>query len=153
MIENNDSYKLILLRENWMLLCQSMDTLNMSVEKALTIDKKAHYSFEEMETFDSLTSKFNRSSDIYSQKVLRTIQELLHEPFVPFIDMLNKAEKMEVLQSADAMITIRDLRNQVAHEYIPEAIQELVPEVIALSKKLEENISLTKKFLEKRSWL
>lgn len=136
-----------------MLLEQSIETLNLSVEKALSIGEKVHYSFEEMETFDSLTSKFNRSTDIYTQKVLRTTWELLHESYTPFIDMMNNAEKMEILQSADTIIKIRDIRNQVAHEYIPEAIQELVPEVITLSKKLDENIKITRKFLEKRNWL
>jgi len=106
-----------------------------------------------METFDSLTSKFSLTSDIYVQKVLRSILELLHEPVVPFIDWMNKAEKLGVIQSADSLISIRDLRNQIVHEYLPEAIQDLVPEVITLSKKLEENIATTRLFLEKRNWL
>lgn len=78
---------------------------------------------------------------------------LLHEPFVPFIDMMNKGEKMLILQSAHQMIEIRDLRNQITHEYIPEAIRDLVPEVIELTSQLIENINKCRLFIDKRAWI
>jgi hypothetical protein len=106
-----------------------------------------------METFDSLTSKFSRTSDLFLQKIMRTLWELLHEDKMPLIDVLNRAEKLEIIHSADDMLEIRDVRNQVAHEYIPEAIQELVPEVIDLSQTLEDNINTCKTFLLQRDWL
>jgi hypothetical protein len=100
-----------------------------------------------------LTSKFNRTSDIFTQKVLRSVWLLIHEPYVPFIDMINKSEKMLILRSADHMIEIRDLRNQIAHEYIPEAIRDLVPEVIELTSQLFENIEDCRHFMETRGWI
>jgi hypothetical protein len=78
---------------------------------------------------------------------------LLHESFVPFIDMMNNSEKIMILRSADKMIEIRDLRYQIAHEYIPEAIRELVPEVINLSSDLIDNIKDCQNFLESRRWI
>jgi len=121
--------------------------------KCKTIGIKENCTFEELESFDSLTSKFNRTSDIFTQKVLRSVWMLLHEPFVPFIDMMNKGEKMLMLQSADQMIEIRDLRNQITHEYIPEAIRDLVPEVIELTSQLIENINKCRLFIGKRAWI
>ena len=142
-----------LLQNEWELLLSSLTTLHLSVEKCRLIGQKENYSFEELESFDSLTSKFSRTSDIFTQKVMRTIWMLLHEPFVPFIDMVNKGEKMFLIQSADTMIEIRDLRNQIAHEYIPEAIHDLVPEVIDLSAGLTKNIDCCKQFMEQRTWI
>jgi len=84
---------------------------------------------------------------------MRTVWMLLHEPFIPFIDMVNKAEKMLMLRSADAIIEIRDMRNQIAHEYIPEAIRDLVPEVIELTSRLIENIEDCRHFIESRNWI
>ena len=78
---------------------------------------------------------------------------LLHEPFAPFIDMMNKGEKIQILCSADQMIEIRDLRNQIAHEYIPEAIRELVPEVVNFSGLLMKNIECCRTFLAGRKWI
>lgn len=106
-----------------------------------------------MESFDSLTSKFARTSDILLQKIMRTIWALLHEPTMPLIDVLNKAEKLGIILSFDQLIEIRDIRNQIAHEYLPEAIQELVPDVISLSKQLETNIQQSKRFMSQRNWI
>lgn len=152
-MKTEDSNHIKLLARNWELLQNSLDTLKRSVKKAEAIGEKEEYTFEEMETFDSLTSKFSRTSDIFLQKIIRTLWELLHEDKMPLIDMLNRAEKLEIINSADIMLEIRDIRNQVAHEYIPEAIQELVPEVIKLTHTLEENIKTCETFLLKRNWI
>ena len=78
---------------------------------------------------------------------------LLHESFVPFIDSMNQFEKMAIIQSADEMIDIRDLRNQIAHEYLPEAIPQLVTEVLQLTEVLLLNVDKTNEFIQKRGWI
>lgn len=148
-----EQYYLELLARNQKLLQDSVATLNKSVEKAQSIGRKTEYTFEEMETFDSLTSKFSRTSDIFLQKIIRALWELLHEDRMPLIDVLNRAEKLQIIHSADTMLEIRDIRNQIAHEYIPEAIQDLVPEVIELTRKLNQNINTCYTFINKRNWL
>lgn len=153
MITDKDQSISDLLKYEWDLLRAAVDTLSLSVRKCKSIGVKESYTFEELESFDSLTSKFNRTSDIFTQKVLRSIWIILHEPFVPFIDMMNQCEKLLAIQSADQMIEIRDLRNQIAHEYIPESIRDLVPEVIELTSQLFENIEDCRSFLEKRDWI
>lgn len=147
-----DKVTLELLKEELILLEKSVHTLSLSLKKSKNIGTKAEYSFEEMETFDSFTSKFGRTSDLYTQKILRTIWILLHEGFLPFIDMLNKAEKLSLIESADQLLEIRDLRNQITHEYIPEAITELIPEVMERCIDLFRNIEVTKEFIHKRNW-
>src|SRR5664279_4216101 len=142
-----------LVESEWELLQASVDTLQLSIRKCQLIGRKESYTFEELESFDSLTSKFNRTSDIFVQKVLRSVWMLLHESFIPFIDMMNKSEKMLMLLSADKMIEIRDLRNQIAHEYIPEAIRDLIPEVIELTSQLIENIENCRRFMKARGWI
>jgi len=142
-----------LVQSEWELLQASVDTLQLSIRKCQLIGRKESYTFEELESFYSLTSKFNRTSDIFVQKVLRSVWMLLHESFIPFIDMMNKSEKMLMLLSADKMIEIRDLRNQIAHEYIPEAIRDLIPEVIELTSQLIENIENCRRFMKARGWI
>ncbi|MBP1641197.1 MAG: hypothetical protein H6Q17_2780 [Bacteroidetes bacterium] len=149
----NDTLNLQLLKEEWNLLEASVSTLQRSVDKCRSISGKTTYSFEEEESFDSLTSKFGRTSDLFTQKIIRTIWILLHEPFVPFIDLTNKCEKMEIIHSSDSLIDIRDLRNQIAHEYIPSAIHELIPEVLLLADSLIQNIDICRVFLLRRQWI
>jgi len=153
MKQNNDQQLQELLQAEWQLLHASVETLLMSVEKCRKIGVKDEYSFEEQESFDSLTSKFSRASDLFTQKVIRTSWLLLHESFVPFIDMMNICVKMNMLHSTDEMIGIRDMRNQIAHEYIPDALMELVPEVNQMTQQLVENINYCRIFLEGREWL
>ncbi|QIA08532.1 hypothetical protein [Draconibacterium halophilum] len=147
-----DKISLTLLNEELVYLDKSLYSLKLSLEKSQGIGTKKEYSFEEMETFDSFTSKFGRTSDLYTQKVLRTIWMLLHEAFLPFIDMLNKAEKLSIIHSADSLLEIRDLRNQITHEYIPEAITDLIPEVMEKCQDLFKNIETTKNFIQQRNW-
>ena len=152
-MNTNDENLLILLHAEWQLLDASIQTLQHSAEKCRAIGVKSNYSFEEQESFDSLTSKFNRSSDLFTQKIIRTIWMLLHETHVPFIDLMNTTEKLGILFSANQLIAIRDIRNQIAHEYIPEAVCELIPEVIDMTQQLVENISYCENFLKQRKWI
>ncbi len=142
-----------LLEKEWMLLQQSSDTLKLSLSKCQSIGIKELYTFEEQESFDSLTSKFARTSDIYIQKVLRTVWSLLHEPTVPFIDLVNRFEKESLIPSADKLIEIRDLRNQIAHEYLPEVLKAMVPEIFTRTTDLISAIAITESFLHQRGWI
>jgi hypothetical protein len=150
---NVNKERLLILNEHWSKLTESMLTLHKSIDKARPLLRKDSFSFEEQETIDSLTSKFNRSSDLYSQKILRGIWDLLREPFAPFIDTMNEAEKFGIIESAESLFKIRELRNTIAHEYLPEELQQIIPEVIALSGQLQENINKTLGFLKQRGWL
>ena len=153
MTNHNNQLLVQMLQSEWLLLQASLETLIQSVIKCKAIGIKPEYSFEEQESFDSLTSKFNRTSDLFTQKIIRSIWMLLHEPFVPFIDTMNLGEKIKILSSSDQMIGIRDMRNQIAHEYIPEVIRDLVPEVIELTLQLSENIAFCHDFLVERKWI
>lgn len=144
---------ILLLQQNWQLLVKSAETLGLSVEKCLHIKAKPVFSFEEMESIDSLTSKFSRTTDIFTQKVLRGVWALLHEPYEPFIDFLNKSEKLNIIYSADELLNIRDLRNQIAHEYLPDALGGLMMDVIEMYPSLQNNINTTQAYLIKRNWI
>ena len=69
----NDDLLVKMLQEEWQLLDASIESLLRWVEKCSNIGVKQDYLFEEQELFDSLTSKFSRTSDILTQKVIRTV--------------------------------------------------------------------------------
>ena len=152
MKNKNDELLVQLLQSELTLLKSSMETLLASSVKCRAIGLKSDYSFEELESFDSLTSKFSRTSDLFTQKVIRTVWMLLHESFVPFIDMMNMGEKLGILKSANEMIEIRDMRNQISHEYIPDALRDLVPDVIEMTQHLIQNIDCCFRFIANRKW-
>ena len=143
----------ILLLTHWDLLQRSLMSLQQSTNKTRQLLRQSEFSFEELESIDSLTSKFSRTSDIYLQKVLRSIWMLLREDTVPLIDLLNRAEKLMIIVSAEELLQMRDIRNQIAHEYLPEAVPELAKEVVVMTTLLQKNIEQTERFLRQRAWL
>ena len=143
----------MLLLTHWDVLQRSLMSLQQSTNKTRQLLQQSEFSFEELESIDSLTSKFSRTSDIYLQKVLRSIWMLLREDTVPLIDLLNRAEKLMIIVSAEELLQMRDIRNQIAHEYLPEAVPELASEVVVLTTLLQKNIEQTERFLGQRGWL
>lgn len=135
-----DTMKL-LLESNLELLRRALPSFTMSLEKCRRIDLSDGVSFDEEESFDALTSKFSRISDIFTQKVLKSLTLLLREDAPTFIDRMNLCEKLGILPSAENMISIRDLRNLIAHEYVAENVLEIYRETLGLSAKLLEAIS------------
>ena len=101
----------ILLLTHWDLLQRSLKSLEQSTNKTRQLLQQSEFSFEELESIDSLTSKFSRTSDIYLQKVLRSIWMLLREDTVPLIDLLNRAEKLLIIASAEELLQMLDIRN------------------------------------------
>jgi hypothetical protein len=138
-----------LLTENLSILDASQSTLVRSFEKCKKIGIKQSYSFEELESFDSLTSKYARTSDIFTQKVLITLFKLVREDAVTFLDRANLAEKLSLVTSADDLITLRDLRNQIAHEYKQEKIEQLFEDVLGMIEQLVSCLELTRKYISR----
>ncbi|MCL2247215.1 MAG: hypothetical protein FWC10_08935 [Lentimicrobiaceae bacterium] len=50
-------------------------------------------------------------------KVLRSIDTVEFEDIGTIIDIMNRAEKRGIVSSAELLRTIKDLRNNIVHEY------------------------------------
>jgi uncharacterized protein with HEPN domain len=61
---------------------------------------------------------------------------LTREDAPTFMDRMNLCEKLGVIPSAEDLIDIRDLRNQIAHEYLSNNLVEVYHECLLLSDKL-----------------
>ena len=107
-----------LLNLNWNLLKQALPSFERSLVKCRDIDFSPPISFETEESLDSLSSKFSRVSDIYTQKVIKTLLFFLREDAPTFLDRMNLCEKLGIIPNAEELIAIRDLRNIIAHEYL-----------------------------------
>jgi hypothetical protein len=142
-----------LLNLNWNLLKQALPSFERSLVKCRDIDFSPPISFETEESLDSLSSKFSRVSDIYTQKVIKTLLFFLREDAPTFLDRMNLCEKLGIIPSAEELIEIRDLRNIIAHEYLSENLVEIYREIIQLSDNLMKSITLTDKFLSDRKFL
>jgi len=112
---------------------RAQDVLRYSYEKCRGIKISDGLSYEEMETFEALTSRFARLSDIITQKVIRAFDILDLDDDGTVRDRINRAEKKGIITRADDFIDIRILRNEIAHEYKTEAIYSIFSKVLELT--------------------
>ncbi len=109
------------------------ETQNLPIDSFTSIDD---IEWEILKDIESLISRFARLSDIYIQKFLRLLDELELLENGSIIDMINRAEKRKLIENAQDFITIRELRNIIAHEYVPQALIDISREVLSLTPTL-----------------
>ncbi len=139
----------LLLQRELQILADARKTVLYSFEKCAAIGIKASYSPEELESFESFTGRFARLSDILIQKLFRLIDELDLETSGTVRDRINRAEKKNLIVSSDIFVEIRMVRNEIAHEYLPEAIHDLFGKVLALTPHVLDSIDRTYAYCEK----
>jgi len=120
------------------------------MSKCSQLTPSPRQSFEEEESFDALTSKFARCSDILTQKVLKTVVFILREEAPTFVDRMNLCEKLGAIPSAKSLIEIRDLRNTIAHEYAMDDLMELYVDVLKLCPQLVDASKSAEHFVQSR---
>jgi hypothetical protein len=131
-------------------LDKAIEALIYSYNKCNKISKKDYYDLEEQESYEALTSRFARTSDILTQKVLKTFYILMHEDIISIIDGANFLEKLEVIKNADDLLNIRELRNQIAHEYVDTDLATLFSDVLHHVPLLVDMITNIKQYIKNR---
>lgn len=106
-----------LLRENLHALNLNVDWLQRSCKQTAAIGRKAEYTADEFDLLENLASRYARTTDMLVNKVLRNIDKVELEDVGTIIDVMNRAEKREIVPSAEVLHSIKDLRNSIVHEY------------------------------------
>ena len=57
-------------------------------------------------------------------------------------------EKLEIIETADDLLNIRELRNQIAHEYQEKELKELFIDVLRYTPKLKTITGMLKKYIQ-----
>ena len=139
----------LILQKELKLLADATDVLEYSFNKCSRIGLKQNYQPEELESFESFTGRFARLSDILIQKIFRLIDEIDLETQGTVRDRINRAEKKGLIKSSDTFVEIRMVRNDIAHEYLPEAIQEIFVKVLELTPAILDSVERVKAYSQK----
>lgn len=70
------------------------------------------------ERVDAFAARFGRLQDALSDKLLPAYFDLVEESPRPIMEMLDRAERLGLVSSADEFIEARKLRNRLVHEYV-----------------------------------
>ncbi len=85
---------------------------------------------EGFDAFESLTSRFARTTDILYNKVFRSIIYLEEGAAYTWLDTLIYMEKQGLISSTDDARLVKELRNDIVHEYVITDLKQLFAEVL-----------------------
>ena len=82
---------------------------------------------ESIEHLDQFIFRFMKLQDCIGQRLFSSLLENLQEDYStrPFLDILNRLEQLGAIESAYSWQVLRDIRNDIAHEY-PENTKESI---------------------------
>ena len=120
--------------------------LRRSYRMCREVDVEDALSEEDYDALETLTSRFARVSDMLLQKVFRSIDRLEFEESGTLLDALNRAEKRGLIESVDQFRLIRELRNEIAHEYSLDDLSELFRSVLNYTSLLFAMIDKVKAY-------
>lgn len=132
-----------ILREQGLQLLKAEARLVFSVTRASSINiDQEEFADEELEVLEAMCSRFARLSDLLIQKIYRLIDMIeLESEGASIIDRIERAEKRGLIPSADVFLHIRQLRNEMAHEYAEHNYQSLFKDVLTFAPTLQKAVS------------
>lgn len=91
---------------------------------AFTLEQanKLEENIELAERVEAFVGRFSRLQDTLGDKLLPLLLAALGEKPAAAIDNLDRAEHLGLLNSAEEWMTMRNLRNQMVHEYVEDSV-------------------------------
>lgn len=85
----------------------------------IQLDKRIFDDFEAIKTIDTFIYRFSKIQDYMGEKLFPAVLDMLveYKPSMSFKDILNKLERLEIIQSSRQWMDFREIRNTLTHEY------------------------------------
>ncbi len=122
-----------ILFKNIEALKKQLSWLERSFSICKIIGIKEDYSLEEFENLEILAGRFARSIDFLVRKVFRSLDDVEFEEQGTLIDVVNNAHKRDLFQNIEDIRAIRDLRNEIVHEYLDLKLKDSFSELLELT--------------------
>ncbi len=138
--------------ENLNLFEKNLKWLKKSYEKAKKIDLDKELTEEDLEVFETLSNRFGRTVGILINKILRGLDIIELEDITRKLDIVIRAEKRGFVDDYKVLIEMKDLRNELVHEYIQENLIERFKEVLEYTPKLFDITNKLKDYVKKMKY-
>jgi len=126
-------------------LSAALKWLERSYCQCNSIELTRPFNEDDFDKLENLTSRFARATDLLINKMYRAIDLVELKQPGSLIDTINNAEKNHLIDSVDQARTLKDIRNEIAHEYKLEDQKYLFNEVMLETAEL---LKLSKKAIE-----
>ncbi len=121
---------------------KNLQWFEKSLEKVKRID---HFDEESFELIESFLARFARTIDMFINKMLQGLDILELEDTTRCLDIVILAEKQGFVEDYLFLVELKNLRNELAYEYIEEEIVKKAKEVERVTSQL---LDVVKNFLE-----
>jgi DNA-binding PadR family transcriptional regulator len=118
-----------LLRESVADLRQAMTSLERASSLCAPITSGSSFTVLELDAIEVLASRFARTTDFLINRVMRALDRYELEPDGSLLDVLNRAEKRGLVKAARTLREMKELRNEIVHEYLPAGLAELLDDL------------------------
>ncbi|MEK7692195.1 MAG: hypothetical protein AAB425_14360 [Bdellovibrionota bacterium] len=147
--------KLKLFSDNFALAVAASKILTQSLQRAAPLFKKPLSDLDPaaQETLEALASRYARLSDLITHKIFRTLDQIELVDDGSLLDRLNRAEKRKLIDSASTWRELRELRNEIAHEYVVEPHGRLISEVARTAPQLITCVENVSKYADSKGYL
>ena len=116
-------------------LTAALDILFASVDAYVPFDPAGIYTPKEREPYDALTDRYLRAFES-SLKFFRTLERFREAaPSDSFRDLLQRMEKYGVITGVPLWIDMRDTRNRITHEYLPEELEKIYADIVGVATR------------------
>lgn len=144
---------LISFREDWSYFQLALKQFEYSIDACSNFSLEVEFSEPDLEKVEAYTARFARLLDIYTQKILKTIDVLEGYGNGSLRDILNRSSKSGIISSEIDVLHWRILRNEIAHDYIPSEQRRIFFEVMQISSKLIDSIKISENYEYQAKWL
>jgi hypothetical protein len=119
------------------LLVAARNRLNAALEVFLAsvadysgFDPSKRYTPKESEPLDALSDRYLRAFES-ALRFFRTWEQVREAaPSESFRDLLLRMEKLGFISETGVWLTLRDVRNRIAHEYLPEELAKIYASLV-----------------------
>ena len=104
---------------------KAIDLIEASLNKIQPFDTEKIYTPDELEPYDALCDRFVRGVES-AIKFFKTYERAQFAEISETIrDLFNRMEKLDLISSHELWLLMRDIRNRIVHDYLPEQIKDI----------------------------
>jgi len=142
----------ILLLETWKTCQNAVSWLERSCTNS-PVPPYDSLKENEWDQLEALAGRFARLTDLVVHKLLRTLDRYEFEETGSLLDSANRAVKRGLIDSVDELRDLKDIRNEIVHEYAVEDLVGLYEEIHGAAPHLIKLVSGIGSYLESKHGL
>jgi hypothetical protein len=110
---------------------ETIALVNSSLKNLESYNPEFEYSPEESMPYDALSGRFIRSVEMCT-KFFRVYERIiLGDSSDTFRQLLNNMCKLDLISSVDLWIDMKDVRNRIVHDYLPDETKEIFDDIMS----------------------